>query len=89
MDYICKYKPESYSGIKLMYKIPANGSDIGHCKCNIKCTCTNITFLIFQTGNVIATGFKTCEQIQKITDNFISICNDLQGLIQKRQIVLN
>jgi len=88
MNYICKYKPESYSGIKLVYKFPIDylttttdklATDklpTGHCICNSKCTCRNITFLIFQSGNVIATGFKNNLQIDVITRNFIHLCNE-------------
>ena len=28
MNYICKYKPESYSGIKFLYKVPLNKVDL-------------------------------------------------------------
>lgn len=85
-NYICKYKPESYSGIKLLYKIPLSGNKNGLCICNKKCTCLNITFLIFQSGNVIATGFKTIEQIDIITSEFLDICNDFKDIIQKKTI---
>lgn len=79
LEYICKYKPESYSGIKMIYKMPMKSEFIendysGHCLCNSKCTCTNITFLIFQSGNVIATGFKNIDQINIATNNFIELC---------------
>jgi TATA-box binding protein (TBP) (component of TFIID and TFIIIB) len=87
MNYICKYKPESYSGIKFLYKVPLNeGNDIntGICPCTNKCTCINITFLIFQSGNVIATGFKTNEQVSKITEHFMCICNSVKDNIKQR-----
>jgi TATA-box binding protein (TBP) (component of TFIID and TFIIIB) len=90
MNYICKYKPESYSGIKLIYKIPlneSNGVKKGICPCTDKCTCINITFLIFQSGNVIATGFKTNEQIKIATDEFFNICNTVKNDIKKRLFV--
>lgn len=65
MNYNVKYNPETYSGIKLLYKLPfqSNSDDNTHgrCSCTNKCTCTNITFLIFQSGNVIVTGFKRDE----------------------------
>ena len=50
MNYICKYKPETYSGIKLVYKIPldiTNKKVDGLCHCSTKCTCLNVTFLVF------------------------------------------
>lgn len=96
-NYICKYKPESYSGIKMIYKIPCRTSthlgnssneefDIrqGICICSDKCTCTNITFLIFQSGNVIATGFKSQEQILLAVQDFFSLCDTFKKNIQKK-----
>ena len=91
-NYICKYKPESYSGIKMIYKIPCRTStqiDIiplhkGICVCSDKCTCTNITFLIFQSGNVIATGFKSQEQIILAVQDFFSLCDKFKKNIQKK-----
>lgn len=96
MNFICKYNPECYSGIKFTYKLPINNDNFcientkdqmninryinverGICPCTNKCTCLNITFLIFQSGNVIATGFKTDEQIKNVTRNFIEICNGM------------
>jgi TATA-box binding protein (TBP) (component of TFIID and TFIIIB) len=77
-DYICRYKPDSYSGIKLLYKIPlatqTSSSSKGRCVCTSKCTCSTITFLIFQSGNVIATGFKCLTHVQDITDEFRKLC---------------
>lgn len=88
MNYICKYKPESYSGIKFLYKIPLNNDCVnlkqGICPCTNKCTCINITFLIFQSGNIIATGFKTNEQIKGATENFIKICDSVKSSIKRR-----
>lgn len=88
LNYICKYKPESYSGIKLIYKInlfnDLNTNINGLCNCTSKCTCINITFLIFQSGNIIVTGFKKMEQINPISYNFINLCNTLRNNIEKR-----
>jgi TATA-box binding protein (TBP) (component of TFIID and TFIIIB) len=84
MDYICKYKPESYSGVKLTYKLPLSGCDYtGYCKCTNKCTCRNITFMIFQTGNVIGTGFKTMDEIDLCCKNFIAFCKTNKDVIVK------
>lgn len=109
LNYICKYKPESYSGIKLIYKIGINNEtncvnemncnfDInnikevndqnGICNCSNNCTCINVTFLIFQSGNVIVSGFKTIEQIKLTTDNFINMCNKIKHNIQKREFLM-
>jgi TATA-box binding protein (TBP) (component of TFIID and TFIIIB) len=61
-----------------------NGINNGICPCTNKCTCINITFLIFQSGNVIATGFKTNEQVSKITEHFMRICNSVKDNIKQR-----
>jgi len=78
--YICKYRPESYSGIKFIFKIrDFQGGDggvfDGKCTCSFKCICTNVTFLIFQSGNVIASGFKSYDNITRILESFLTICD--------------
>ena len=107
LNYICKYNPESYSGIKLIYKINLNEQKSGNvvrrqgtsnddgvrrqgtgtCICSDKCTCTNITFLIFQTGNIITMGFKKTEQIKEIIDHFLVVCNSLKTIIEKKKFL--
>ena len=101
-NYICKYNPESYSGVRLTYKLSLFVQECidkqideimmqsipGICPCTNKCTCLNITFLIFQSGNVIATGFKNNEQIKFATKNFIDICNMLKQDIKRRENLL-
>jgi TATA-box binding protein (TBP) (component of TFIID and TFIIIB) len=78
-QYLCSYNPETYSGVKFIFKYPfyylKNESTKidGICHCSSKCICSNITFLIFQTGNVIATGFKTIEEIDVILEQFKTI----------------
>ena len=96
-DYICKYNPQSYSGIKLIYKYPfddLNGNGLngkehpksdeviknGLCNCNIKCICLNITFLIFQSGNVIVTGCKNLKQVENVVRHFKNIIEDYQSI---------
>lgn len=97
LDYICKYKPESYSGIKMIYKMHIESDYLhrdrdteynysGHCICNSKCTCTNITFLIFQSGNIIATGFKNLKMVQIATHNFIELCEYYKDEIKTKLI---
>jgi len=90
MNFICKYKPESYSGIKIVYKIPLYESKCkssGICPCTNKCTCINITFLVFQSGNVIATGFKNLQQIDDITQEFYKICELVKKDIKRRLFI--
>lgn len=75
-EYICKYNPETYSGIKFMYKINYNtesNENNGKCKCKNKCICTTCTFLIFQTGNIICTGFKSFTQMEKTLIDFVNL----------------
>jgi len=90
MNFICKYKPESYSGIKIVYKIPlykTKCKSSGICPCTSKCTCINITFLVFQSGNVIATGFKNLEQVDEITQEFYKICELVKKDIKRRLFI--
>lgn len=93
--YLCKYKPETYSGVKLRFKVDRrnvgfkSSLEKGLCTCTTKCTCLNITFLIFQSGNVIATGFKTYEQIKLITSQFLSIMESMKDEVRKRVLTFD
>lgn len=80
----CEYKPE-YSGVKFIYK--KNELDNGICLCNNKCTCKNITFLIFQTGNIIVSGFKAINQIDSALAFFEQFILKIQNIIIKKQIL--
>jgi TATA-box binding protein (TBP) (component of TFIID and TFIIIB) len=89
-NYICKYNPESYSGIKLIYKLPLQKTEdmiSGFCPCTNKCTCINIVFLIFQSGNVIATGFKNNDQIKFVVDKFMVLTDNVKESIIKKTFV--
>lgn len=86
--FICEYKPEKYSGIKLRYKVSKIHQNNGLCKCPIKCTCNNITFLIFQSGNIIVIGFKSLEEIDKILTEFEVIIKELEPIIKKKTLLL-
>lgn len=84
--YMCKYKPDIYPGIRLIYKIPntiyknvsknvlQDNMIDGLCKCSNKCTCNDITFLIFGTGKVLGTNFKNRELIKPICNVFYEYC---------------
>ena len=86
--YITEYKPEKYSGVKLRYKIPKQkNAKIGLCSCINKCTCNNITFLIFQSGNVIVTGFKSIEEISNIINNFNVLIKEIEPTIKKKMLL--
>jgi TATA-box binding protein (TBP) (component of TFIID and TFIIIB) len=80
--YICEYKPEKYSGVKFIYKL--NDSRTGRCICTSKCVCQNITFLIFQSGNVIVTGCKTRDTIAFVLNEFDKMLGYIKPIIQKR-----
>ena len=82
MNYICNYKPETYAGLKLIFKYKIDGIQDGHCKCDNKCTCKNITFLIFQTGNVIVTGFQNQTQINNCIKKFNEIIEEVKPKMQ-------
>lgn len=84
MNYIVEYSPEKYSGVKLTYKVNQNYLNNGKCLCNNKCTCNNITFLIFQSGNIIVTGFKNIDDIKTILQTFKDIINKISSNITKR-----
>jgi len=62
--YTVEFKPEKYSGVKLIYKI--NPLSNGPHECALNCVCDNVTFLIFQSGNVIASGFNNVHSIEKV-----------------------
>jgi TATA-box binding protein (TBP) (component of TFIID and TFIIIB) len=86
--FIAEYKPEKYSGVKLRYKISKQYQEKqGICSCTCKCTCNNITFLIFQSGNVIVTGFKAVKEIEPIVDNFINFIDELKPIIKKKMLL--
>lgn len=87
-SFIAEYKPEKYSGVKLRYKISNQFQEKqGVCSCTCKCTCNNITFLIFQSGNVIVTGFKAVKEIEPIIDNFINFVEELRPIIKKKMLL--
>lgn len=87
-SFICEYKPEKYSGVKLRYKLSKMlPNKIGICECTNKCTCNNITFLIFQSGNIIVTGFKSINEIDGIIDNFNNLLSELKPIIKKKVLI--
>jgi len=61
--------------------------ELGICKCTNKCICNNITFLIFQSGNIISTGYKSIEEIQTIVNSFNNIMINLKPVIKKRVLI--
>jgi TATA-box binding protein (TBP) (component of TFIID and TFIIIB) len=90
LNYICKYTPESYSGVKLLYKIPLNDqsniiNEIGFCNCSNKCTCTNVTFMIFQSGNIIVAGLKNESQINIVINDFLNLCKQNKEFIKSNE----
>jgi TATA-box binding protein (TBP) (component of TFIID and TFIIIB) len=98
--YMCEYKPEKYSGVKLIFKLndhfklmynennklPTvnNQLTLGICDCNNKCVCSNITFLIFQSGNIIACGFRNITDINGILFSFKNLIDSLESKIKKK-----
>lgn len=96
-NYICKYNPETYSGVKLIYKYPFNNDNEnendnynessssnsvnglnGMCMCTVKCICSNVTFLIFQSGNVIVSGCKSLKQVEHVLHDFNMIIQEFK-----------
>jgi TATA-box binding protein (TBP) (component of TFIID and TFIIIB) len=86
---ICKYNPEIYSGIKLIYKCPINGGILnkGICNCSNKCTCLDIVFLIFQSGNIIVSGFKNKETIDIVVNDFYKTLMPFVEIFKKRDVI--
>ena len=81
-DYLCKFNPQIYAGVKLLFKMPlknekTNGLYDGLCKCNNKCTCSKVTFLIFHSGKVIATGIKNESETRDLIKSFANIVSKI------------
>jgi TATA-box binding protein (TBP) (component of TFIID and TFIIIB) len=100
-DYMCYYKPMEYRGLKFIYKYPRDNIDNTNntdntdelyydakCKCKHKCTCYNLTYILFQNGSVIASGFKTQEHIDKSIDVFYHILENHKDIIKRKNIAL-
>jgi TATA-box binding protein (TBP) (component of TFIID and TFIIIB) len=84
-NYMCQLNSKEYAGLKLIYKKSLNKQKIpGICECTTKCTCTNITFSIFQSGNVNVFGFKNELDIKEIVSNFKKIITKNIDYIKKR-----
>lgn len=106
--YISKFKPETYSGLYVLFKISTmdqamahataephllstgspTGSPTGICECNCKCTCTNVSVIVFQSGNVICAGFKTEEQIRATVGSLYHFLNANVNDIKKKDIAV-
>lgn len=90
LSYNTEYKPEKYSGVKLRYKISKNKKSqprLGICTCINKCTCNHITFVIFQSGNIIASGFKSINSIDDIVDDFNDLIMSLKHIIKMKNFL--
>lgn len=86
--FITEYKPEKYSGVKLRYKISKQQTKkLGLCECTNKCTCNNITFLIFQSGNIIVTGFKSLNDIHDILTNFKTLILSIKDIVKMKTFI--
>lgn len=83
-SFICEYKPEKYSGVKLIYKYTDKYT--GHCECDQICICRHVTFLIFQSGNVIVSGFKGINSIEPILKNFSNYLDNEKNIIKRKEL---
>jgi TATA-box binding protein (TBP) (component of TFIID and TFIIIB) len=70
-NYIASYDPEIYSGVKLAFR--QNKYNNGICYCNLKCICNTVTFLIFESGNIITTNFKEIDSINHTINFFMKL----------------
>lgn len=76
------YNPEIYSGLKFIYKYPIQKNKLtGKCNCCEKCTCRNISFLIFQSGKIIISNFKSIDEIDSVLSNFKEIITNLKNIL--------
>lgn len=90
--YISKYNPSVYSGLTFVYKIHnimLNSIEklynhSGKCSCHNKCTCISVSFLIFQSGNVIITGIRNPTHIDALVTSFVAIMKPFENIIKKR-----
>ena len=88
LNYLVQFSPETYSGIILTFKksLNENKNINGICNCSTKCTCSNITFIIFQSGNILVSGLKSqnVEYINQILRGFKILLNDIKKYIVKK-----
>lgn len=79
--YICTFNPNSYSGVRLVFKVPITETP-GYLDKNIVKNISdgtlfyNIIILIFHTGSVIVTGLKSRSSIPMILSVFDDILKD-------------
>lgn len=69
--YMVRYNPETYSGVYWLFKLPTWTTKPelkGHCPCSSKCTCENVSVIVFQSGNVIASGLRSIEKLRIVYD---------------------
>lgn len=64
---IVLYTPDTYAGLKYIHKVGQHDMCKGHCMCR------NITFLVFQSGKIISTGFTSTAEIQPILVNTLRL----------------
>jgi TATA-box binding protein (TBP) (component of TFIID and TFIIIB) len=72
------YNPEIYSGLKFIYKYSSTEKNTGKCICDDKCLCRNISFLIFQSGKIIISNFKSIDEINDILISFKQIIKSIE-----------
>ncbi len=78
--YVVKYNPDIYKGFKLVWK----GNNDGICHCGKVCLCDKLTFLIFNTGNIICSGRGS---IVDMNDTFKKIEEIILTAIKNEKII--
>jgi len=76
-NYNCIYDPEIYSGVRFTFN--SNNVYTGQCTCSGKCTCHKISFLIFQSGKIISSGFKNPDQLNNVFNNFKNLLTTIKS----------
>lgn len=74
-EYYGYYDPNTYAGVKFVYKV--NKFRDGKCRCENACLCSNVTFMIFGSGKVIVSGFKSTGSIMMILRLFKSLIDKI------------
>lgn len=87
--YLVKYNPETYSGLYVMFKYKTMHTDIqdGKCSCNNKCTCSTVSIIVFQSGNIIFSGAKSECQLNTVFNYFVALINENFDYIKKKELI--
>lgn len=89
-DYLVKYNPETYSGLYVMFKyktMSMNEKQDGKCVCSAKCTCSAVSIIVFQSGNIIFSGAKNSIQLNEVFGYFVKLLNENSYFLKKKELI--